>query len=89
VFVFFSLLLNRKVFDVNRRKVGVVYDISFQLSEQLPQAVSLIVSYGSLDRKYADVPWECVEGINVISWITVGTRILLTVAMLVTSLFGR
>jgi magnesium transporter len=64
MFVFFSLLLNRKVFDVNRRKVGVVYDISFQLSEQFPRAVSLIVSNGSLDRKYADVPWECVEGMN-------------------------
>jgi magnesium transporter len=64
MFVFFSLLLNRKVFDVNNHKVGVVYDISFQLSEQFPRAVSLIVSNGSFDRKYADVPWECVEGIN-------------------------
>jgi magnesium transporter len=64
MFVFFSLLLNRKVFDVNRHKVGIVYDISFQLSEQFPRAVSLIVSNGSLDRKYADVPWEHVEGMN-------------------------
>jgi magnesium transporter len=64
MFVFLSLLLNKKVLDANNRKVGVLYDISFQLSDQFPRAISLIVSTGSPRRKYADIPWEFLEGIN-------------------------
>jgi magnesium transporter len=64
MFVFLSLLLNKKVLDANNRKVGVLYDLSFQLSDQFPRAISLIVSTGSLSRKYADIPWEFLEGIN-------------------------
>ncbi|MEK6572449.1 MAG: CBS domain-containing protein [Bacteroidota bacterium] len=71
MFVFFSLLLNKRVLGANNRKVGVVYDISFQLSEQFPRAISLIVSNGSLNRKYADVPWEYVEGINEVAKLTI------------------
>lgn len=71
MFVFFSLLLNKKVFDVDNQKVGVVYDISFQLPEQFPRAVSLVVSNGHSNRKYADVPWECVEGINVAAKLSI------------------
>jgi sporulation protein YlmC with PRC-barrel domain len=64
MFVFLSLLLNKKVLDANNHKVGILYDISFKLSEQFPRALSLIVSNGSLSRKYADVTCEYVEGIN-------------------------
>jgi uncharacterized membrane protein len=64
MFVFLSLLLNKKVLDANNRKVGILNDISFQLSEQFPRALSLIVSNGSLSRKYADITCEYVEGIN-------------------------
>lgn len=64
MFVFFSFLLNKKVLDSNNQKVGVVHDISFQLSEQFPRALSLIILNGTVKRKYADVPWEYVEGIN-------------------------
>jgi CBS domain-containing protein/sporulation protein YlmC with PRC-barrel domain len=64
MFVFFSLLLNKKVFDANNRKAGVIYDIAFQLSEQFPRAISLIISDGFLSRKYADITWEYVQGIN-------------------------
>ena len=81
MFVFFSLLLNKKVFDGNDKRVGVVYDISFQLSEQFPRALSLIISNGSLlNRKYADVSWEYVEGVNKVAKITIPAEKLLFTA---------
>jgi magnesium transporter len=74
MFVFFSLLLNKKVFDANNRKVGVVYDISFQLSDQFPRALSLIVSTGHFSRKYADVTWGSVEAINEVAKLAIPTE---------------
>jgi magnesium transporter len=74
MFVFFSLLLNKKVFDANNRKVGVVYDISFQLSDQFPRALSLIVSSGHFSRKYADVTWGSVEAINEVAKLAIPTE---------------
>ncbi len=74
MFIFFSDLLNKKVLDVDKRTIGNVYDISFQLSEQYPKALSLIVLTGTVRRNYADVPWKDAESLGEVTTLSIASE---------------
>ncbi|TRZ93967.1 CBS domain-containing protein [bacterium] len=57
MFVYFSQLLDRPVVDQDKEEVGRVYDIVVKPSEIYPQSVSLIISKGFTNRKYAVIFW--------------------------------
>jgi sporulation protein YlmC with PRC-barrel domain len=57
MFIYFSQLMNKPVFDKNRAWVGEVYDIAVKPTEVYPQSSSLIIRRGFPNRKYAVISW--------------------------------
>lgn len=57
MFIYFSQLIDRPVFDKNAHWVGRLYDIVVKSEEVYPQSTHLIIRAGFLNRKYALVNW--------------------------------
>ncbi|HTZ11179.1 MAG TPA: CBS domain-containing protein [Candidatus Margulisiibacteriota bacterium] len=64
MFIYFSRLMDRPVFDKNREEVGILYDIVVKPSEVYPQSSALIIKKGTLKRRYAVVSWSDVTNIG-------------------------
>ncbi len=74
MFVYFSHLLNKRVVDSSNSDLGRIYDISFQLPEQYPKALSLIVTNGLIGRKFANIPWDQIESINGVGHLKIAAK---------------
>lgn len=64
MFVNFSGLLKREVLDVERKFVGMVWDIYIKSGEVYPTSQELILRKGFFKRTYASVPWSSVAEIE-------------------------
>ena len=64
MFVNFSRLLKREVLDVERKFVGMVWDIYIKSGEVYPTSQELILRKGFFKRIYASVPWSSVAEIE-------------------------
>ncbi len=64
MFVFFSRLMDKPVFDNQGRKVGEIYDIIVKPSQVYPLSNGLIIRKGFPNRKYALIDWKDVEGLD-------------------------
>lgn len=57
VFIYFSWLMDKPVFDKNSESVARVYDIIVNPGEIYPQSRGLIIRKGFLNSKYAVIAW--------------------------------
>jgi magnesium transporter len=57
MFVYFSRLMDKPVFDKNKEEVGSLYDVVVKPSQVYPQSSLLIIRKGFPNRKYAVVNW--------------------------------
>src|SRR5512136_2637987 len=64
MFVYFSQLMDRYVFDANNKFVGKIYDIVLKPSEVYPQSWLLVIRKGFINRLYAVVPWSEIVDID-------------------------
>jgi len=64
MFVYFSSLLDREVFDRNKELAGEVYDIIVKPTQVYPQSAQLIIRKGFPNRKYALVDWKDITNLE-------------------------
>jgi len=64
MFIYFSRLIDRPVFDKEGRWAGKLYDIVVQSAEIYPQSSQLIIRKGFPNRKYASVKWPDIREID-------------------------
>jgi len=64
MFVFFSKLMDRPVFDKNNRRIGEIYDLVVKPSQVYPLSDALIIRKGFPNRKYALINWLDIEKLN-------------------------
>jgi len=64
MFVYFSDLMDRPVYDKHGAFAGKIYDIIVKPSEVYPQSASLIIRKGSINKKYASVPWSQIQELD-------------------------
>ncbi len=66
MFINFSAILSMDVCDEDGNSLGKPWDISLKIKadEVYPKAEDLIISEGSLKKKYASLPWSAVSGIE-------------------------
>jgi len=64
MFIYFSQLMDKPVFDKNGQQAGEIYDIVVRPSEVYPQAYALIIRKRFPNRVYALVLWSDIQGIN-------------------------
>jgi len=57
MFVYFSELMDRPVFDKNGQLIGELYDIAVKPTEVYPQSALLVVRKGFINRKYGVINW--------------------------------
>ncbi|MFH1622592.1 MAG: CBS domain-containing protein [Candidatus Omnitrophota bacterium] len=61
MFIYFSQLVNIDVLDKEDKFVGKLYDIVVGQADIYPKAIYLIISRGSMRRRYAIIPWGLVS----------------------------
>ncbi|MDP3731427.1 MAG: CBS domain-containing protein [Candidatus Omnitrophota bacterium] len=64
MFIYFSQLMDKPVFDKNGEWCGKLYDIIVQPSEVYPQSSHLIIRKSFPDRKYAVIKWPDIQEID-------------------------
>jgi len=64
MFIYFSHIIDRAVFDKNSEFMGKIYDIVVKPTEVYPQSHSFIIRKGFINRKYAVVAWSDIIKIN-------------------------
>ena len=64
MFIFFSQLMDKPVWDKDARQVGEIYDLVVKSSQVYPISDALIISKGFPNRKYALVNWQDIEKID-------------------------
>ena len=64
MFIYFSQLMDKPVFDKNGEWVGKLYDIIIQPTEVYPQSSHLVLRKGFPNRKYAVVKWLDIQEID-------------------------
>jgi sporulation protein YlmC with PRC-barrel domain len=64
MFVYFSSLMDKPVYDKHGAFAGKIYDIIVRPSEVYPVSVALIIRKGSLNKKYASVPWAEIQELD-------------------------
>lgn len=64
MFIYFSRLMNKPVFDKNGEWVGKLYDIIVWPTEVYPQSSHLIIRRGFPNRKYAVIKWQDIQEID-------------------------
>ncbi|MFA6129726.1 MAG: CBS domain-containing protein [Candidatus Omnitrophota bacterium] len=64
MFVFFSRLMDRPVFDSQDREIGEIYDIVVKPSQVYPLSHGLIIRKGFPNRKYALIDWKDIEKLD-------------------------
>ncbi|MDD5561232.1 MAG: CBS domain-containing protein [Candidatus Omnitrophica bacterium] len=64
MFVFFSRLMDKPVFDKDGAEVGEIYDIVVKPSQVYPLSDGLIIRKGFSGRKYALVGWQDIERLD-------------------------
>jgi magnesium transporter len=64
VFIYFSQLMDKPVFDKNGRRVGEFYDTAVVPTAVYPQSSKLIIRKGFPNRKYAAVAWKDVANLT-------------------------
>ncbi len=64
MFIYFSQLMDKPVFDKNGEWVGKLYDIIIQPTEVYPQSSHLVIRKGFPNRKYAVVKWLDIQEID-------------------------
>ncbi|MDD2680201.1 MAG: CBS domain-containing protein [Candidatus Omnitrophica bacterium] len=67
MFIYFSELIDKPVWDSNNYLAGQIYDIVLKPSAVYPQSASLVIRKGFPNRKYAVVSWEQVKDIDIYS----------------------
>ena len=64
MFIYFSQLIDKPVFDKNGEWAGKLYDIIVQPSEVYPQSSHLIIRKSFPNRKYAVIKWTDIQEID-------------------------
>ena len=64
MFIFFSQLMDKPVWDKDARQVGEIYDLVVKSSQVYPISDALIIRKGFPNRKYALVNWQDIEKID-------------------------
>jgi CBS domain-containing protein/sporulation protein YlmC with PRC-barrel domain len=64
MFIYFSLLIDRSVFDKNGEWVGKLYDIIVKSTEIYPQSTHLIIRRGFPNHEYAVISWSDIQEID-------------------------
>jgi len=64
MFVFFSQLMDKPVFDKNGLRAGEVYDLVLKPSEVYPLSCALVIRKGFPNRKYAIIQWQEIQKID-------------------------
>ena len=64
MFIYFSQLIEKPVFDKNGQEAGKLYDIIIQPTEVYPQSSHLVIRKGFPDRKYAVIKWPDIDEID-------------------------
>ena len=64
MFIYFSLLIDRYIFDKNGEWVGKLYDIVVKATEVYPQSTQLIIRRGFPNRQYAVINWPDIAEID-------------------------
>ena len=64
MFIYFSQLIDKPVFDKNGEWAGKLYDIIVKPSEVYPQSAQLIIRKSFPNRKYAVVKWPDIQEID-------------------------
>ncbi|MCK9430732.1 MAG: CBS domain-containing protein [Candidatus Omnitrophica bacterium] len=64
MFIFFSRLMDKPVFDKEGRGVGEIYDIIVKPSQVYPISDGLIIRKGFPNRKYAMIAWQDIERLD-------------------------
>ena len=64
MFIYFSQLIDKPVFDKNGERAGKLYDIIVQPSEVYPQSSHLIIRKSFPNRKYAVIKWTDIQEID-------------------------
>jgi len=64
MFVYFSQLMDKPVFDSNGESAGEIYDIVVKPSEVYPQSAALIIRKGFPNRKYALISWDIIASLD-------------------------
>jgi sporulation protein YlmC with PRC-barrel domain len=64
MFIYFSQLIDKPIFDKNGEWAGKLYDIIVQPSEVYPQSSHLIIRKSFPNRKYAVIKWTGIQEID-------------------------
>ena len=64
MFIYFSQLIDKPIFDKNGEWAGKLYDIIVQPSEVYPQSSHLIIRKSFPNRKYAVIKWTDIQEID-------------------------
>ena len=64
MFLYFSQLMDRPVFDKDGVRVGEVYDIAIRSQEVYPLSNKLVIRKGFINRIYAGIMWQDVDSVN-------------------------
>jgi len=65
MFIYFSELIDKPVFDSNKNLAGRIYDIALKPSAVYPQSAYLVIRRGFPNRKYAVISWEHIKDIDI------------------------
>ena len=61
-FIYFSELLDYKVYDSKGMYLGQIHDLSMHITEEIfPRTIGVVVRRGFLFKEYVNVPIEVVE----------------------------
>jgi len=64
MFIFFSELMGKPVFDKDSRRIGEIYDLVVKPSQVYPISDGLVIRKGFPNRKYSIVNWLDIEKID-------------------------
>ncbi|MFH0856126.1 MAG: CBS domain-containing protein [Candidatus Omnitrophota bacterium] len=64
MFIYFSEMIDKPVFDSDKKIIGEAYDIILKPSAVFPQSVYLVIRKGFLNRKYATIAWDDIKEID-------------------------
>ena len=64
MFIFFSQLMEKPVFDKNNLRVGELYDLVVKPSEVYPLSCALVIRKGFPNHRYSTISWQDVQKIN-------------------------
>ena len=64
MFIYFSDLMEKPVYDKLGVVAGNIYDIIVKPTEIYPQSIALIIRKGFINKSYAVIPWDQVEELD-------------------------